>query len=82
MVNGQLVNIPSYHVQVGDIVSIRERSRSLEVVSSSLDRSNHSKYEWLEWNSESRSGRYLQDPLRDQIPENIKEQLIVELYSK
>jgi small subunit ribosomal protein S4 len=82
MVNGFMVNIPSYQLQAGDIVSVRERSRSLEVITSALDGNNHSKYEWLEWNSETKSGRYLQNPLRDQIPENIKEQLIVELYSK
>jgi len=81
MVNGKQVNIPSYHVLAGDNISVRERSRSLSAISASLE-GNNSKYEWIEWNSAAQSGRYLQDPLRDQIPENIKEQLIVELYSK
>ena len=81
MVNGKQVNIPSYHVLAGDSISVRERSRSLSAISTSLE-GNNSKYEWIEWNSAAQSGRYLQNPLRDQIPENIKEQLIVELYSK
>ena len=75
MVNGKQVNIPSYHVLAGDNISVRERSRSLSAISASLE-GNNSKYEWIEWNS-PRSGRYLR-PLRDQIPENIKEQLIVD----
>lgn len=82
MVNGKEVNIPSFHVTAGDIIAVRERSRSMVVITEALEGNNHSKYEWLEWNGENKSGRYLQDPLRDQIPENIKEQLIVELYSK
>jgi small subunit ribosomal protein S4 len=81
MVNGSLVNIPSFHLNPGDTVSIREKSRSLEVISNYLT-SGGSKYEWIEWNSDNYSGRFLNVPLRDQIPENIKEQLIVELYSK
>ena len=81
MVNGSLVNIPSYHLNPGDTVSIREKSRSLEVITNNLT-SGGSKYEWIEWNSDNYSGRFLNVPLRDQIPENIKEQLIVELYSK
>ena len=81
MVNGKQVNIPSYHVLPGDTISVRERSRSLSAITASLE-GNNSKYEWIEWNSAAQSGRYLQDPLRDQIPENVKEQLIVELYSK
>lgn len=81
LVNGSIVNIPSYQLQDGDTVSVRERSRSLEAINDALE-GNQSRYEWLEWNSSTKSGRYLQAPLRDQIPENIKEQLIVELYSK
>jgi len=81
LVNGSLVNIPSYHMNPGDTVSIREKSRSMEVIKSNLS-SGVSKYEWIEWNGDNYSGHFLSVPLRDQIPENIKEQLIVELYSK
>ena len=80
-VNGDVVNIPSYTVKVGDIVGIREKSKSLEVISNSLS-SNNKKYDWLDWNSSDMSGRLLSVPAREMIPENIKEQLIVELYSK
>jgi len=81
MVNGGLVNIPSYSVKVGDVISIREKSKSLTVISQSLA-SNNSVFEWLDWNSNTLSGEFKAVPTRDQIPENIKEQLIVELYSK
>jgi small subunit ribosomal protein S4 len=80
-VNGDVVNIPSYVVKVGDIVGIREKSKSLEVVSNSLA-SNTKKYDWLDWNNSDMTGRLLSVPAREMIPENIKEQLIVELYSK
>jgi len=80
-VNGDVVNIPSYTVKVGDIVGIREKSKSLEVVTNSLA-SNNKKYDWLDWNSSDMTGRLLSVPAREMIPENIKEQLIVELYSK
>jgi small subunit ribosomal protein S4 len=80
-INGKVLNIPSYSVQIGDVVSVREKSKSLEVISSSLAASSN-KHEWLEWNSQSMSGQVSTVPTRDQIPENIKEQLIVELYSK
>ena len=80
-VNGDVVNIPSYTVKVGDIVGIREKSKSLEVVTNSLA-SNNKKYDWLDWNSSDMIGRLLSVPAREMIPENIKEQLIVELYSK
>jgi len=80
-VNQNVVNIPSYSVQPGDVIAVRERSRSLEVIDQSVS-SSRSRYEWLEWNPETRVGRFLNIPVRDQIPENIKEQLIVELYSK
>ncbi len=80
-VNGKNINIPSYALKVGDIVSVRERSKSLEVISNSIA-SNQSKMEWLEFNSETKLGKVLSAPERIQIPENIKEQVIVELYSK
>lgn len=80
-VNGQVVNIPSYTLKVGDVVGVREKSKSLEAISSSLS-SNNKKYDWLDWNNSDMSGKVLSVPARDMIPENIKEQLIVELYSK
>jgi small subunit ribosomal protein S4 len=80
-VNGDVVNIPSYTLRVGDVVGVREKSKSLENISSSLN-SNSKKFDWLDWNSTSMSGKFISIPARDMIPENIKEQLIVELYSK
>ena len=80
-VNGDIVNIPSYVVKVGDVVGIREKSKSLEIITNSLS-SNNKKYDWLDWDSSVMSGRMLNVPSREMIPENIKEQLIVELYSK
>jgi small subunit ribosomal protein S4 len=81
MVNGNLVNIPSYALNVGDVISVRERSKSMEAINSSI--SNHTnQMEWLEFNIESKVGKVLSAPARIQIPENINEQLIVELYSK
>jgi small subunit ribosomal protein S4 len=80
-VNGSVVNIPSYTLKAGDVIAVREKSRSLEVISNSL--SGHTnKYSWLEFNVSSLSGTFLNYPERELIPENIKEQLIVELYSK
>lgn len=81
-VNGEVVNIPSFSVKVGDVIGVRERSKSLQLVTESLSRRSVSKYPWLEWNSAELSGRMMVLPTRDEIPENIKEQLIVELYSK
>lgn len=81
-VDGKVVNIASYTVQAGQIVGIREKSKSLEVISNALTGFNHSKYPWLEWDNSSLSGKFLHIPEREDIPENIKEQLIVELYSK
>lgn len=83
-VNGKLVNIPSYAVQEGDVIGIREKSQSLEAISSSLAASaaSSTSFDWLEWNESQMSGRFIATPEREQIPENIKEQLIVELYSK
>jgi len=80
-VNGKVVNIPSYDVHPGDIISVRERSRSLEAILNSVaSRSNQ--YPWLEWDMNTLTGKFMSYPEREQIPENIKEQLIVELYSK
>ena len=81
-VDGQVVNIPSYSVKAGQIVGVRERSKSLEVIANSLAGFNHSKYPWLEWDESVKAGKYLHTPERADIPENIKEHLIVELYSK
>jgi small subunit ribosomal protein S4 len=81
LVNGELVNIPSYTLKVGDIISIRERSKSLEVINASLS-SATSNSDWLAWDKSLMQGKVITYPERTQIPENIKEQLIVELYSK
>ena len=81
-VNGNVVNIPSYSLRVGDVVSVREKSKTLEVITESLLGTNHSRYAWVEWDGASMSGKFLARPEREEIPENIKEQLIVELYSK
>jgi small subunit ribosomal protein S4 len=80
-VNGKLVNIPSYSLRIGDVVSIREKSKSLEIITNSLANEN-SVIEWLDWDKSNFSGKVVSLPTRDQISENIKEQLIVELYSK
>ena len=80
-VNGELVNIPSYQVKEGDVISVREKSKSLEAITDSIS-SNTKKYDWLDWNNADMSGKVLNLPSREMIPENIKEQLIVELYSK
>jgi small subunit ribosomal protein S4 len=80
-VNGENINIPSYELQVGDLVSVRERSKLLEVIATSMS-ANRNQMEWLEFNSETKVGKVIIAPERIQIPENIKEQVIVELYSK
>ncbi len=80
-VNGSIVNIPSYTLRPGDIVSVREKSKSLKAIESSLTE-NNSEYEWIKFNRERLEGEFVSIPEREQIPENIKEQLIVELYSK
>jgi small subunit ribosomal protein S4 len=80
-VNGEIVNIPSFTVKVGDVISIREKSKTLETISNSLAL-NPNKSSWLDWNSGERAGKVLSNPTRELIPEKIKEQLIVELYSK
>ena len=81
-VNGQVCNIPSYSVKSGDIIGIREKSKSLEVITDSLSTARYNQSSWLEWDQTSLSGKFLNIPERTEIPENIKEQLIVELYSK
>ncbi len=81
-VDGKLVSIPSFSVKQGQIVAVREKVKSLEVIESALAGFNHSKYPWLEWDENTKSGKFLHRPDRADIPENIKEQLIVELYSK
>lgn len=81
-VDGKVVNIPSYSVEPGQVVAVRERSKSLEVIQDALAGFNHSKYPWIEWDENIKGGKLLHNPVREDIPENIKEQLIVELYSK
>ena len=80
-VNGELINIPSYTVKAGMVIGVREKSKSMEVITNALQ-SGGSKYEWIEWNNSRMEGKFLAVPQREAIPENIKEQLIVELYSK
>jgi len=80
-VNGELVNIPSYHLKAGDVVAVREKSKSLESIERSLANSKNV-YEWITWNNDTKQGTFVSVPARLQIPENIKEQLIVELYNK
>ncbi len=80
-VNGEVVNIPSYSVKVGDVIGVREKSKSLEAIANSLASSSNS-FDWLEWNPSQMEGKVVAVPSREMIPENIKEQLIVELYSK
>ncbi len=82
VVNGEVVNIPSYSVKVGEVVGVREKSKSLEVIDESLRSQKISHYSWLEWNTEKLEGKMIQMPQRAEIPETIDEQLIVELYSK
>ena len=81
-VNGEVVNISSYTVKPGDIIGVRERSKSLEVITNSLALQGARKYNWLEWDNNEMAGKMINLPLRADIPENINEQLIVELYSK
>ena len=80
-VNGEVVNVPSFTLRVGDVVGVREKSKSLEAISSSLA-SKANSFDWLEWNPSQMEGKVVAIPSREMIPENIKEQLIVELYSK
>tara|TARA_R110000787_G_scaffold192886_4_gene304374 strand:+ start:921 stop:1526 length:606 start_codon:yes stop_codon:yes gene_type:complete len=80
-VNGNIVNIPSYSLKEGDVVAVREKSKSLIAIENALA-SSSAVYEWLTWNADKKEGTFVKSPERLQIPENIKEQLIVELYSK
>ncbi len=80
-VNGEMVNIPSYQLRPGDVVAVRERSKSLEVVSGGTTLSQ-SRFSWIQWNGKDMQGTFVTYPERSEIPENIKENLIVELYSK
>ena len=81
LVNGEIVSIPSYSLRPGDIVSVREKSKAMEVIVNSLE-SRRVSVSWLEWDGAMMTGKYMNRPEREEIPENIKEQLIVELYSK
>jgi small subunit ribosomal protein S4 len=81
IVNGDVVNVPSYSLKEGDVIGVREKAKSLEVITDSLaSRSN--KFSWLDWDDEKKQGKFMNYPPREEIPENIREQLIVELYSK
>ena len=80
-VNGELVNVPSYHLKAGDKVAVREKSKSIEAIDRSLASASQV-YEWITWNNDTKEGTFVSVPKRLQIPENIKEQLIVELYNK
>jgi small subunit ribosomal protein S4 len=81
-VNGNVVNIPSYSLRPGDVVAVRERSQTLETVQNSVAGRTINKFGWLEWDAKGLTGRFVNYPERADIPENIKENLIVELYSK
>lgn len=81
IVNGEIVNIPSYQLKAGDVVAVREKSKSLDIIQNSLSNSS-TVYEWMTWNNETKQGTFVAVPERVQIPENINEQFIVELYSK
>lgn len=80
-VNGKLVNVPSYLLMPGDVISIRERSKNLDLIEDALAK-RVDKYPWLVWDGNEMKGKYVEVPSREDIPETIKEQLIVELYSK
>jgi small subunit ribosomal protein S4 len=81
-VNGEVVNIASFSVRAGDVIAVRERSKTLEAITNSVAGRKINKYSWLAWDADQLSGTFLNYPNRDEIPENIKENLIVELYSK
>lgn len=82
VVNGQVVNIPSYQVKSGDVISVRPKSRELDLINETLESYSTSKYKWLETDKKSKTGKFLSVPVMDEIPENINVQLIIELYSK
>ncbi len=81
-VNNEPVNIPSYSLRAGDVIAVREKSKSLEAITNTVSGRRINKFSWLEWDPNNLSGKFLNYPSRDEIPENIKENLIVELYSK
>ncbi|GAF02633.1 30S ribosomal protein S4 [Saccharicrinis fermentans] len=81
-VDGEIVNIPSYTVKADQLIGVRQKSKSLEAITDSLAASSVHNFSWLEWDNDSVTGKFLNVPSREDIPENIKEQLIVELYSK
>ena len=81
IVNGRVLNIPSYLVKIGDVIGVREKSKSLEVISNSVE-GHSNRFPWIERDGQKLSGKFLSYPAREEIPENINEQLIVELYSK
>jgi small subunit ribosomal protein S4 len=81
-VNGDVVNIPSYQLKPGDVIAVREKSKALEAITGAIAQTRVAKYNWLEFDQSSMTGKFLNMPERSEIPENIKEQLIVELYSK
>ncbi len=81
-VNGHILNIPSYSVKVGDVISIREKSKAMDIIRETVELNRVQKYPWLELDASTLEGKYIEIPEREAIPENIKEQLIVELYSK
>jgi small subunit ribosomal protein S4 len=81
-VNGEVVNIASYLLRAGDVIAVREKSQTMEAISNSVAGRAVNKYSWLEWDAKTLTGKFLNYPNRDEIPENIKENLIVELYSK
>jgi small subunit ribosomal protein S4 len=82
LVNGDVVNIASYTLRPGDQVSVREKSKSLEAITNSIAGRGAARYNWLEWNASDMTGKFVALPAREDVPENIREQLIVELYSK
>jgi small subunit ribosomal protein S4 len=82
LVDGQVVNIASYSLKPGQVISVREKSKSLESITTSLSARNARQFTWLEWDAKDLAGKFVSVPARDQIPEKIQEQLIVELYSK
>lgn len=81
-VNGEVVNIPSYQLRAGDVIAVREKSKTLEAITHSVESRKINKHSWLEWQAHELTGKFINYPNRDEIPENIKESLIVELYSK
>ncbi len=82
VVNGQVVNIPSFQVKPGDVINIRPKSRDLELINETLQSYSTSKYKWLETDKKTKTGKFLNLPVMEEIPENINVQLIIELYSK